>query len=83
MTHLKKYLIWYALVIVVVIALIAYNWTTVKGWFSSSAGTTGSRTQAATSSSRQACISLSDGNCSYLGLEVACIECSKRGIQIK
>jgi hypothetical protein len=33
MTHFKKYWIYYAILIFIIIAAIAYNWTTVKGWF--------------------------------------------------
>lgn len=79
MTHIKKYWIWYALAIVVVVAaILAYsNWETVKGWFSG--GT--ERTQAPGSSSKQACVRIADG-CSIYGLYVPCAECTKRGIVV-
>lgn len=85
MTHLKKYWLWYLIAIVVVVAaILAYsNWETVKGWFSSTPGSTRIAAGANGSNTRQACVSLGGGDCAYLGLEVPCVECSKRGIQIK
>lgn len=83
MTHLKKYWIWYLIAFVVIIAAImAYlNWETVKGWFSSTSGTT--RVSGGNGSTRQMCVDLGGGDCAYLGLSVPCIECTKRGIIVK
>lgn len=50
MTHLKKYWLWYAIAIVVVVAaILAYsNWETVKGWFSSSSDSSGNNSDRVT-----------------------------------
>lgn len=82
MTHFKKYWLWYTIAVVILIALLVYfNWETVKGWFSSSQGRYASSDTNA--STRQACIDVGGGDCSYHGMLVPCVECTKRGIVIK
>lgn len=75
-----KGLIITGIILLVIVLLISYNWKTVKAWFSSAPAS--GRYAAPGSTAKKTCVSLGGDNCSYLGLYVPCIECSKRGISI-